>query len=76
MRMSLEEYQTRFPNRQPPVPRKYAGQWLAWNEDHIEIVAHGPTLDEVSHLAAEPGSLTRFSKRSHAARSSAVGYEV
>jgi hypothetical protein len=55
MRMTVEEYRARFPNRRPPVPQKYAGQWLAWNEDHSEIVAHGLSLDEVSQLAAERG---------------------
>jgi hypothetical protein len=53
--MSPEEYRIRFPGRRPPVPLGYAGQWLAWNEGHDEIVAHASTLREVSELAAERG---------------------
>jgi hypothetical protein len=55
MRMTPEEYRIRFPNRRPLVPLEYAGQWLAWNEDHREIVAHATTLRKVSELAVQRG---------------------
>ncbi len=55
MRMTPEEYRIRFPDRRPPVPLGYAGQWLAWNKDHTKIVAHANTLREASELAAQRG---------------------
>jgi hypothetical protein len=36
----------------PTVPKKYAGQWIAWNRARTEIVASGRTLDD-ARLAAE-----------------------
>lgn len=33
------------------TPTKYAGQWIAWNEDHTEVIAHGEILEEVRKKA-------------------------
>ena len=55
MQMTLDEYAARFPDRPPPVPLEYAGQWIAWNEDHAEIVAHGDTLSAVREQAVQRG---------------------
>lgn len=55
MRMTPDEYRARFPDRPPPVPLEYAGQWLAWNEDHTEILAHGRSIREVRERAAQRG---------------------
>jgi hypothetical protein len=27
-----------------PVPVEFSGQWIAWNADHSEIVAHADSL--------------------------------
>jgi hypothetical protein len=35
----------------PPAPVKFAGQWVAWNKERTEIVAHGPNMAAV-HAAA------------------------
>jgi hypothetical protein len=53
--MTVEEYRKRFPDRQPPVPLEYAGQWLAWNRDCTQILAHADTLDEVHELVEKLG---------------------
>ena len=55
MRITLEEYKARFPGRRAPIPPEYQGQWLAWSEDHTEILAHGGTLSEVRQQAAKRG---------------------
>jgi hypothetical protein len=39
----------------PTVPKKYAGQWIAWNRDRTAIVASGRTLDEARHAAESAG---------------------
>jgi hypothetical protein len=39
----------------PLVPRKYAGQWIAWNRDRTTIVASGRTLDEARRAAEGAG---------------------
>ena len=40
----------------PPVPPiEYAGQWIAWNKERTEIVAHAHTLEETHVLATEAG---------------------
>ena len=35
-----------------PAPLEYVGQWVAWNKELTEIVAHGRDLGDV-HAAAE-----------------------
>ena len=45
--MKLDEFTARFRNRAEPVPREYAGQWVAWNENCTEILSHGQDLREV-----------------------------
>jgi hypothetical protein len=35
----------------PPAPVEFAGQWIAWNKQRTEIVAHGREMVEV-HVAA------------------------
>ncbi len=47
MQISLGEFSARFANRTKPVPREYAGQWVAWNEDCTEILSHGQDLREL-----------------------------
>ena len=41
----------------PLVPRKYAGQWIAWNRDRTAIVASGRTLDDARRGAQAAGEL-------------------
>jgi hypothetical protein len=55
MHMKLDEYAARFPNRCKPVPEEYAGQWLAWSEDRIEILSHGSEMSEVRAQAIARG---------------------
>ena len=55
MRMALDEFVTRFPNRNRPIPAEYAGKWIAWNDDRTEILAHGGSLDEVRQQAVQRG---------------------
>jgi hypothetical protein len=38
-----------------PAPIEYAGQWVAWNKEHSEIVAHGKRLAEVFDAAIAAG---------------------
>jgi len=45
-----------IPDHSPPtVPRKFAGQWIAWNRDRSAIVASGRTLDEARRAAEAVG---------------------
>ena len=39
----------------PTVPRKFAGQWIAWNHARTAIVASGCTLDDVRRAAEAAG---------------------
>ena len=55
MQMSLEEFSTRFAERNQPVPREYAGQWVAWNEECTEILSHGDDMRDVRDLAIAAG---------------------
>lgn len=49
-----------------PAPVEYAGQWVAWNEDRTEIVAHGVEMAGV-HAAAvaagHPGAILQRVRR-------------
>lgn len=33
------------------TPAEYEGQWIAWNEDHTKVLAHGATMSEVKKKA-------------------------
>lgn len=39
----------------PTVPKKYAGQWIVWNEHHTEIIASGASLSVAREEAAKTG---------------------
>lgn len=54
MRMTLEEFQVRYPGR-TLIPADYAGQWIAWNEDRSEIMAHGTDFTDVYQQAVNSG---------------------
>ena len=41
--------------RPKPAPVEYAGQWVAWNREQSEIVAHGAVLAEVHKAAIDAG---------------------
>lgn len=43
------------PNRSKPAPFEYAGQWVAWNKEGTEIVAHGRELSVVHDAAIAAG---------------------
>jgi len=55
MQMTLDEFAARFPDRGRPIPAEYAGEWIAWNDEESEIVAHGVDFHEVSRQAAQRG---------------------
>jgi len=38
-----------------PAPVKFAGQWVAWNKDQTEIVAHARSIAEVRASAIAAG---------------------
>ena len=42
------------PERPKAAPVQYAGQWVAWNEDRTEVIAHG-TVAEVRTAAIAKG---------------------
>ncbi len=39
----------------PPAPIEYAGQWVAWNKEWTEIVAHGREFADVHREAIHKG---------------------
>ena len=41
--------------KHPFVPKKYAGQWIAWSSDQRSIIASGSTLREVEAAAQAIG---------------------
>ncbi len=55
MQMTREQFAARFPDRPEPVPVEYAGEWVAWNEGHTQIVAHGANMSEVRDRAVATG---------------------
>lgn len=36
-----------------PVPREYAGKWVAWSSDHSRIVAHSQSIAELWKIVRE-----------------------
>ena len=55
MRLSLDEYKQRFPDRSDPAPLTYAGQWVAWNQNRTRILSHGFEFREVRAQAQAAG---------------------
>jgi hypothetical protein len=55
MRLTFEEAERRFPAGPQPTPLQYAGQWVAWNKDRIQIVAHGTNFGKVRAQAIAAG---------------------
>jgi hypothetical protein len=43
------------PRRPRPAPIEFAGQWVAWNRQRCEIIAHGKTFAEAHDAAAAAG---------------------
>jgi len=39
----------------PPAPIEFAGQWVAWNKQRTEIVAHGRDMATVHRAALAAG---------------------
>lgn len=37
------------------APPELAGKWVAWNEDHTQIVGHGESIEEASAAAEQKG---------------------
>lgn len=55
MQMTLKQFAARFPDRAPPVPLEFAGEWIAWNQECTKIVAHGREMSEVRNSAIAEG---------------------
>lgn len=55
MTMTLQEYTSKYPGRPKPIPATYAGQWIAWDAGHREIVAHGRSMSQVRQSAVTAG---------------------
>ncbi|MBI3468192.1 MAG: hypothetical protein HY000_34740 [Planctomycetes bacterium] len=54
------------PRRPRPAPVEYAGQWVAWDKQQREIVAHGHDLAEVHRsaiLAGHPDAVLQKVRR-------------
>ena len=39
----------------PVVPKEYAGQWIAWDQEQTQIVASGRTYEEACQAAIAAG---------------------
>jgi hypothetical protein len=55
MQMTLDEFRKRFPGRPDPAPIEYAWQWVAWNGDQTQILAHGRDFGTVLDEARAAG---------------------
>jgi hypothetical protein len=42
-------------NRPQPAPSEFAGQWIAWNAERTEVVAHGIDFKNVFDAARHAG---------------------
>jgi hypothetical protein len=41
--------------KHPPVDTKYAGKWIAWDQEQVRIVASGHTFRETYNAAIQAG---------------------
>jgi hypothetical protein len=52
--MTLQE-KLADPRRPKPAPVEFAGQWIAWNKDQTEVIAHGTDVAKVRAEAIAAG---------------------
>ena len=57
----------------PIVPKEYAGQWIAWNQDRTHIVASGATPREARDAAIKAGELNPILGKSPPANVRMIG---
>ena len=55
MAITIEEFERKYPDRAKPIPVEFAGQWIAWNANRSQIVAHGPEMSQVRSDAVAAG---------------------
>ena len=53
--MATLEEKLNHPRRPAAPPAEYAGQWVAWNKEQTEVLAHGKTLKEAAEAATAAG---------------------
>lgn len=46
---------TPFSKHPKPAPSEFAGQWVAWNQERTEIIAHAPDFATAWKTAREAG---------------------
>lgn len=61
------------PQRPIPAPVEFAGQWVAWNRQLTEIVAHGRGFAEVRAAAPTNGHPNAIFERVHDPRITFIG---
>jgi hypothetical protein len=55
MTITPNEFEKRFPGRRKPISAKFAGQWIAWDSNRDEVVAHGASAAQVRRDACAAG---------------------
>jgi hypothetical protein len=55
MAMTLEQFANKYPSRPRPIPVQYAGQWIAWDANRQQVVAHGWEFSKVRTAAIAAG---------------------
>jgi hypothetical protein len=63
MYLTPEQAKLRYPDRPPPAPLKYAGEWVAWNEGRTQIIAHGENFGKVRAEAVAAGCANPLMQR-------------
>jgi hypothetical protein len=53
--MAIKKLSELDPNRPQPAPLEYVGQWVAWNREMTQIVAHGESLEDAHRAAVAAG---------------------
>ena len=62
--MTLDEKMA-DPRRPKLAPVEYAGQWVAWNKDETEIIAHGTDVAKVRAAAVAAGQTCAILEKVH-----------
>ena len=62
--MTLDEKMT-HPRRPKVAPVEYAGQWVAWNKDETDIIAHGTDVAKVRAASIAAGNPDPLLERVH-----------
>jgi hypothetical protein len=65
MAIKLDDPRLSEPGRPKLPPQEYAGEWIVWNKERTQVVAHGPDMVAVHRAAIAAGDTDPLLEKVH-----------